>query len=171
MEKYKCSVILCGPAVGKTYLANHDSRFVDIDQEKSKYKYGLDNCSIEELEKGKSNRGKVINTDSNKYAIELLEKTINSGKIALISYQEEILNDVINNKIKYCLVYANINLREEYISRMKKRGNEDTFINDMTNEEAWISFYEKNKNDLKPTYKIELKEKEYLSDIIEYFFD
>ena len=34
MAKYNCSVILCGPAIGKTFLAKTDNRFVDIDGEK-----------------------------------------------------------------------------------------------------------------------------------------
>lgn len=32
MDKIKdCHIIVCGPAVGKTYLAQHDNRFVDLD--------------------------------------------------------------------------------------------------------------------------------------------
>lgn len=56
-------VIVCGPAVGKTYLASTDSRFVDLDDERAKYKYGLFNASNEELERGKLNRNGVVNTD------------------------------------------------------------------------------------------------------------
>ena len=36
-----CSVVLCGPAVGKTYLSKTDSRFIDLDGMKAKYKYGI----------------------------------------------------------------------------------------------------------------------------------
>ena len=43
MEKYKCNIIVCGPAIGKTYLAEHDSRFVDIDGMKADYKYDTRN--------------------------------------------------------------------------------------------------------------------------------
>ena len=35
MEKYDCKVILCGPGVGKSYLAERDNRFVDVDEIKS----------------------------------------------------------------------------------------------------------------------------------------
>ena len=70
MEKYRCNVIVCGPAIGKTYLATHDKRFIDIDEMKADYKYGLYNLTREEKERGKLDRGKIINDDSSKYAIE-----------------------------------------------------------------------------------------------------
>lgn len=169
MKKYDCSVIVCGPAVGKTYLASIDNRFVDIDGMKADYKYGISNLSLYEKEKGKLNRGKVINNDSTMYAINLLKETIGDNKIALLSYSEKILNYLIENNIKYCLVYADIDSVDEYEERMRKRGNNDIFIKEMTNIENWNSFYEENKNDNKPTYKIKLKKGEYLSDIKDMF--
>jgi hypothetical protein len=169
MKKYNCKVILCGPAVGKTYLSNHDNRFVDIDDMRAKYKYNIQNQSNEEFEKGKSNRGKIVNNDSLEYAKNLLDNTIRSGRIALISYQEELLQYVIDNKIDYCLVYADISLRKEYKMRMEQRGNIKKFVDDMTNEKAWEEFYFINENDNKPKYKIKLKKGQYLSDLIDYF--
>ncbi len=169
MKKYNCKVILCGPAVGKTYLSNHDNRFVDIDDMRAKYKYNIQNQSNEEFEKGKSNRGKIVNNDSLEYAKNLLDNTIKSGRIALISYQEELLQYVIDNKIDYCLVYADISLREEYKMRMEQRGNIKKFVDDMTNETAWEDFYFINENDNKPKFKIKLKKGQYLSDLIDYF--
>ena len=61
--KYKCNVIVCGAAVGKTYLAEHDRRFIDLDDMKANYKYGLQNATREEREKGKLNRETIINKD------------------------------------------------------------------------------------------------------------
>lgn len=40
-SKIRCNIIVCGPAIGKTYLAEHDSRFVDVDGMKADYKYNL----------------------------------------------------------------------------------------------------------------------------------
>ena len=54
---------------------------------------------------------------------------------------------------------------------MKKRGNSDKFIEEMTNEKIWNYYYERNKNDIKPNFKIELQQGEYLSDIISKFFE
>ena len=36
-------IIICGPAVGKTYLSKIDSRFIDLDQMKAQYKYNIIN--------------------------------------------------------------------------------------------------------------------------------
>lgn len=167
--KYDCNVIVCGPAIGKTYLAGIDQRFIDIDGMKADYKYGITNLPLEEKEKGKLNRGKVINNDSTTYAINLLKETIKNNKIALLSYSEKILNYLVENNIKYCLVYASIELVEDYANRMKKRGNSDVFIKEMTNIENWQKFYEQNENDKRPTYKIKLKKGEYLSNIKDMF--
>ena len=95
MKKIKCNIIVCGPAIGKTYLAVHDSKFVDIDGMKADYKYNLYNVSQEEKEKRKLNRGKIVNFDSSKYAIELLKKTISENRIALLSYNEKIIDFII----------------------------------------------------------------------------
>ena len=84
MEKIKCNIIVCGPATGKTYLAEQDSRFVDVDGMKADYKYNLYGLSKEEKEKGKLNRGETVNTDSSKYAMDLLNKTIKEGKVTLL---------------------------------------------------------------------------------------
>lgn len=169
MPKYNCNVIVCGPAIGKTYLASIDNRFVDIDNMKSIYKYGLYNLKQEEIEKGKLNRGQIINKDSTDYAIKLLEETIKENKIALLSYHEKIIEYLIKNKIKYCLVYANKDLANEYRKRMKKRGNNDHFVEKMTNSKSWNEFYYSNEFDKNPTYKVILKKGEYLSHIKNYF--
>jgi len=169
MKKIKCNIIVCGPAIGKTYLAEKDSKFVDIDGMKADYKYNLYNLTLEEKEKGKLNRGEVVNSDSSKYAIELLEKTISENKVALLSYNPKIIGYIIENNYEYCLVFADKNLLEEYKERMITRGNNTKFIDQMTNPNNWNEFYEKNINDTKPTYKIKLKSKQYLTDIKDLF--
>ena len=52
---------------------------------------------------------------------------------------------------------------------MIKRGNNDIFIEEMTNITKWNEFYESNFNDKNPTYKIILKSGQYLSDIKDIF--
>ena len=169
MKKYNCNVILCGPAIGKTYLSKIDNRFIDIDGLKADYKYNLHNQTDKEKEQGKLNRGKVINNNSSEYAINLLKETIKNNKIALITYHQKILNYIHENNIPYCLVYADINDLKEYASRMKKRGNTEEFIKEMTNKKSWEEFYYQNELDQKPTYKIKLKQRQYLSDIKDLF--
>ena len=43
MNKKLYDIIVCGPAVGKTYLSKNDSRFIDLDLMKAKYKYDIKN--------------------------------------------------------------------------------------------------------------------------------
>lgn len=169
MKKYNCNIILCGPAIGKTYLSKIDNRFIDIDGLKADYKYNLHNLSDEAKEKGKLNRGEIVNKDSTNYAINLLKETIKNNKIALITYHKKIINYIIENNIPYCLVYADIEQKEEYINRMKKRGNSEEFIKEMTDEKTWKEFFYQNESDSKPTYKIKLKPGQYLSDIKDLF--
>lgn len=169
MKKIKCNIIVCGPAIGKTYLAEQDSRFIDIDGMKADYKYNLYNTPLREKEESKLDRGEIVNYDSSKYAIKLLEKTIVENKIALLSYNNKIIDYIIENNYEYCLVFADKNLLEEYKERMINRGNNSKFIEQMTNPNNWNEFYEKNINDTKPTYKIKLQSKQYLTDIKDLF--
>ena len=157
MNKKLYDIIVCGPAVGKTYLSKNDSRFIDLDLMKAKYKYDIKN--EDEFEKNKLNRGKIIHNDSLEYALNILNKEIKNDKIILLSYNKDLLDYVITNNLKYCLVYPNINCREEYIKRMKSRGN------------IWNYYYNENKNDKKPHFKIELNSGQYLSDIKQKFFE
>ena len=171
LEIYDCKIIICGPAIGKTYLAEHDDRFIDLDEIKANYKYGLYNATREEMEKGKLNRVKVVNEDSTKYAIGILEKELKNNKIILISSGNNgVVKYILDNKIKYCLVYAGLELLDEYKKRMIQRGNNSIFVDKIANEQKWEEDYIKSVNDVNATYKIELKKGQYLSDIKDRFF-
>ena len=163
----KVNVIVCGPAVGKTYLAKHDNRFVDLDQERAIYKYNLYGSSDFELEAGKLNRGEVSAHDTKEFVIRRLYEEIKKGKCVLLSHSKFYVNYLQENNIPYCLVYPGKNLAVEYAKRMKMRGNVDKFIQECARAEVWEKLYEENKNDTKPAIKIELKAGQYLSDIIE----
>ena len=163
----KVNVIVCGAAVGKTYLAKHDGRFVDLDLERAIYKYNLYGSSDFELEAGKLNRGEVFAHDSKEFVIRRLHEEIKKGKCVLLSRSKFYVDYLFDNNIPYCLVYPAKNLADEYAKRMKKRGNVDKFIQECAAPEIWEKIYEENKNDTKPTIKIELKAGQYLSDIIE----
>ncbi|MDD3341010.1 MAG: hypothetical protein PHN72_02255 [Bacilli bacterium] len=165
MAKIDCNVIVCGPAIGKTYLAKTDKRFIDLDGIKADYKYNLGNMSTIEKESGKLNRGSIVHHDSTKYAIQILQEKINQDYIILLTYKGGLLKYVMDNKISYCLVYADKDLCTEYANRMKNRGNSSPFIEEMTNEEAWNQFYLNNEMDQNPSYKVKLKKGQYLSDI------
>lgn len=169
MEKIKCNFIACGPAVGKTYLAEHDSRFIDLDEMKSTYKYGLEKKSRIQKERGKANRGSAVNFDSYEYITKIIDKVILDKKVGMLSFNEKLLKYLLDNNISYCLVYPSKECRLDYIQRMKTRGNNEIFISKMTDLDVWNEFYNKNINDSRAKYKIELEKGKYLSDIKDYF--
>ena len=143
MSKINCNLIVAGPATGKTYLASNDKRFVDLDGERAAYKYGFSSISELEVERSKGERGEVVNRDSLQYITRMIDEVIRDKRIGLLSYHEDILDYVWKKNIPYCLVYASLDSREEYIRRMKKRGNSLDFIKNMTDKDIWKKFYEK----------------------------
>ena len=165
-----CKVIVCGPAIGKTYLAKHDDRFVDLDGERAKYKYDLFDATDYELEAGKFNRQEPVRKNVSDYVIKRLNEEIEKGKVVLLSFHEKVLDYLMKNNIDYCLVYAGLDLAREYRERMRARGNCKQFIEELANDEIWEKFYFEHINDTNPTYKIELKSGQYLSDIADKFF-
>lgn len=169
MQKIPCQLIVCGPAVGKTYLAETDSRFVDLDEMKAIYKYGLQRMPRREREAGKMQRGKAVKKDSFSYIIDQIERLLEKGQIGLLSYNTQILSYLKDHNLAYCMVYPAKEARAEYIKRMQKRGNTKEFVEAMTNERDWIQFYDQNQNDTEAAYKIELQAGQYLSDIKERF--
>ena len=171
MSKINCNLIVAGPATGKTYLASNDKRFVDLDGERAAYKYGFSSISELEVERSKGERGEVVNGDSLQYITRMIDEVIRDKRIGLLSYHEDILDYVWKKNIPYCLVYASLDSREEYIRRMRKRGNSLDFIKNMTDKDIWKKFYEKDLLDTKVTYKIELGKNKYLFDIRDYFLE
>lgn len=169
--KIKCNLIVAGPATGKTYLALNDKRFVDLDGERAAYKYGFSSVSELEFERSKGERGEVVNKDSLQYITGMIDEVVRDNRVGLLSYHEDILDYVWKKNIPYCLVYASFDSREEYIRRMRKRGNYLDFIKNMTDEDIWKKFYEKDVLDTKATYKIELERDKYLFDIRDYFLE
>ena len=78
-----------------------------------------------------------------------LEKEIKKGNIILISSgSKHLLKYIVENNIKYCLVYAGENLQEEYEKRMRERKNNKKFIDKMINNQAWKESYIKMMKDL-----------------------
>lgn len=164
MELKDIRVFVCVPATGKSYLAKRDSRFVDMDYMKAKYKYGFnDDISDSEVEALKSNHGDVKNTDFDDYmerqTLRLLSTT---NKILMFAPNPKMVEMIVQNNIPYCLVYHSKTMVEEIRKRMKNRGNQDNFISKML--DPIDDFYEKNITDTRPVFKIELFEGEYLSD-------
>ena len=119
-------VIVSGPAIGKTYLAKINKRFIDLDGEKAIYKYGLEGKSDYELESTKLNRGKVVNNDSKEYIFKRLNeelKTVEkeiaraSGKLSNNGFLEKAPKALVDNERQKLNKY--IDMREKLKSQIK----------------------------------------------------
>lgn len=156
-------VFVCVPGVGKTHLAMHDDRFVDLDREKSMFKYGFDpKTESAEFEKIKCNPPEKKRSGSAEYIKKRIIEELERGKIVLLAPQPEFQEFLVTRNIPYCFVYYTADCKEEIRQRMIARGNTESFIKAMI--DPFDEFFRANEEDKKPTFKIVMKRGEYLSD-------
>lgn len=144
--------------VGKTTLAQEYKDDV-IDLESGNFKW-LNNENTE------SSKG-TNRVQNPRYPINYLEaiKSANSKyKVVLVS-QHEILRKCLDAvKLDYVLIYPDKSLKDEYIERYRARGNNDGFINLVSNKwDSWIH----NLDNINNHNKIVLQSGQFLSDIAE----
>lgn len=92
-----------------------------------------------------------------------IQELIDSGYTILSSTHEDVRNGLEERGISYILVYPEVNLKEEYIERYKKRGSPDAFIEMM--DAKWEEFIQ-SCDESEPYKRIRLTSGEYLSDVI-----
>ncbi|WP_304393266.1 hypothetical protein [uncultured Clostridium sp.] len=145
--------------VGKTTLAKKYNKDV-IDLESGNFKW-LENGNTE------ATKGDNKRTQNPRYPINYLEaiKKANSEyKVVLISQHEVIRKCLDAVKLDYTVVYPDISMKQEFIERYQKRGNNEKFINlIISNWEKWISDLDKINNH----NKIILQKGQYLEDYID----
>ncbi len=158
-------VFVCVPGVGKTSLCEQDERFVDMDCIKCRHKYALENSPKEVVENLKGHYGNAVRKDTNEYMEKLtLDMLHNTDKILLFAPNPKMVEMIYRNNIPYCLVYHTLDCVDEYKDRMRKRGNDEQFIENMLGEGVIYNFYKDSTTDTRPTHKIELQRGEYLAD-------
>jgi hypothetical protein len=113
----------------------------------------------------------VLDSDSSKFDksnfpnnyIEHIKNNIGKADIILVSSHKEVRDALIDNDIKFTLVYPDISIKDEYLQRYKDRNSPESFIKLLgDNWELWIDEL----NNQKGCKKIKLKKGEYLSDVI-----
>jgi len=123
-------IVSCYPCTGKTYLAKHDSRFIDM--ESSEYHW-LDFDS--NAQEQKKEHYKELNPDwPSNYVMAILEqKRLYPDKHILISCQPEVLGalESINVTIAYVYPYPSQDNLNYYHKLMVKRGNSKEFVDKM----------------------------------------
>lgn len=113
----------------------------------------------------------VLDSDSSKFDKSQFPKNYinhiieNTGKVDIIfiSSHEEVRNALVENNIYFTLIYPDISLKDEYISRYKERGNDNNFVKLLENNwDNWI-------NQLQSQVGCEhivLKNGQYISDVL-----
>lgn len=165
IEKLKnIKVYLCICATGKSYLASHDLRFVDVDQEEAMYKFGYDQNMPQEKFSQLQGHGKIVRNDSENYIHNKILQHLKNGKIILSATHKHIFKFLEEQNIKYAIIQYSGKELDYFKDRMRQRGNSEDFINAMHEhrEEA----YQRHKNNKYASAVLDINENEYLSDIM-----
>lgn len=140
----KTKIYSAFPGCGKSYAYNKlklfsDSIVLDSDSSTFDKKYFPDNY------------------------INHIKENINKVSIIFVSSHDVVRNSLVDNEIDFTLVYPDRTLKEEYIKRYKKRGNNENFVKLLEeNWDIWLTQLENQKN---CKHKV-LQSGEYISDII-----
>ena len=144
-------------ATGKSTVARKYKNVIDM--ESTRYKYIGSDLENEALK----STIRIINEDWPNNYFEALKKVKDEYDYILIA--DEICNDfLINNKYDYWYVYPKRELKQEYLERCKKRGNNEEFI--YWYSRLWDEWLDKCKVDKYASKKIELNSNEYLEDVL-----
>lgn len=142
------------PCCGKSYLFNkQDELGISIlDSDSSNFSWII--------EDGK----KVRNPDFPNNYINHIKENIGKVDYIFISSHEDVRTALYMNMIDFILIYPNVDLKHEWIYRMKKRGNDEKFIEVIS--ENWYDWILECKLDHRPIQKIELNRGQYIQNII-----
>ena len=144
-------------ATGKTSLIKKYSNVIDM--ESTLYKY-LDILKEDEYLKGTVRN---LNKCWPENYFKALEEVKDKYDYILIA--DEICERFLKDKnYEYWWVYSQKNLKEEYLDRCKKRGNNNEFI--YWYSKFWDEWIDKCKNDKFASRHIELKSNQYLEDVL-----
>jgi len=148
--------IYCYTATGKSTLGKKYANVIDM--ESTRYKY--DEQSENEQSKGTK---RTINAHYPNNYFKALSDVKDKYDYILIS--DSICNEwLFKNNIEYWQVYPNKSLKEEYLLRMKNRGNNQDFINYQS--KLWDEWIEGCINDKNASRHIVLKSGQFLEDVI-----
>ena len=144
-------------ATGKSTISKKYSNVIDM--ESTLYKYlGIS----KEDEKLKGTNRKINKEWPDNYFKALKEV---ESKYDYILISDDICNNFLKvNNYEYWWVYPQIELKDEYLDRCKKRGNNDEFINWYS--KLWEEWIRACKNDKGASRHIELKSNQYLEDVL-----
>lgn len=113
-------VISAFPACGKSWCYNNlQDRFSMLDSDSSNYSWIKD-------ENGKNTDKR--NPDFPNNYIEHIKENLGKVDFIFVSSHENVRKAMVENEIKFVMVYPRVDQLENWIGRMEKRGNNDKFV-------------------------------------------
>lgn len=157
------TIISAFPACGKsTYFNNWKKGFtytnldsLVLDSDSSEFSWIKDD---------EGNNTKERNPNFPNNYIEHIKENIGKAEIIFVSSHKVVRDALKDNNIKYVLVFPKNTKKskEEYLRRFKERGNDEKFIEFITNN--WDNFIKEMEEEVFP-YKYVLDDWEYISSI------
>lgn len=95
--------------------------------------------------------------------IQHIKDNMGKADIILISSHKEVREALVQNNLRFLLVYPEVDLKDDYVERYKERGSPEAFINLL--EKMWDTWINEMDNQT-GCDKIKLKKGEYLSDLL-----
>jgi hypothetical protein len=115
--KYRTKIISAFPGTGKTtYHQKHQETTLDSDS--SNFSWVIDNEG-----------NKIRNPEFPKNYINHIKENIGKYEFIFVSSHKEVRDALLNECIFFYLVYPNSRRKDEFIERYKNRGNDEKFIN------------------------------------------
>jgi hypothetical protein len=91
------------------------------------------------------NNTKVRNTEFPMNYIQHIKENIGKVDVIFVSSHEVVRKALYDNGIKVIIVYPNKDLKEEWIRRFRERGNDEGFVNFISNN--WNNFIDDIENE------------------------
>lgn len=123
-------VISAFPGCGKTYCYNHyQNRYTMLDSDSSNFSWVKDQ---------NGNNTKERNPDFPNNYIKHIKDNIGKVDIIFVSSHKNVREALAKNNINTIIVYPALEMKEEYIQRYEQRGNDQKFIDFISNN--WNNF-------------------------------
>lgn len=151
-------IVSAFPACGKTHYHQHGDKyevFSTIDSDSSKFSWILDD---------EGNSTGVRNPDFPSNYISHIKSNLGKVSFIFVSSHDDVRQALEDNNLPYITVMPYPNLKEEWVSRCIKRGNDEKFVALIENMwDKWTSFESQKR--WSPKARLFLSEGQYISDI------
>lgn len=159
-------IISAFPGVGKTTLAQGRKSVLDLDSSPFSWlaAEGSSSAAGSVTEEEKGVPGRTRNPDFPQNYIKAIQEAIGRYEFILVSSHDVVRDALATNCLFYYLVYPAVDVPvEEYVKRYKYRGNNDSFIKNISEHfYTWIEQCEKASH----CVKVDAPSGKYLSDMI-----